>query len=475
MTKYFVIFFTYITTITAQSLHLGQDEAVENTAICIQLGSNTDLIYPCLLWHYRMGIRNIQIIDDFVPSEIRDEIHVKIQRFYERVGDTCCLGISSKGEKRIMESSQWILNISDRQFLCLYKPLIDLLNEIPYASLSLSTCEYKRIDQEIPENFWPQTDEKLIYRTSITDYYSLIFQNSASSEIIKTDQAYIATFTTLDYTPSSISLLVYDPLPITKVMGDSVKYACLRGQEYWEGNYITPPIINEDIYAERELDIFIKQYGFNSSIRFGQKYIFVPVAKSGCSSILMALGSYELDRKINFVPYRDFCQFPGQIPNRYQLLLNTQCYKFTCVRNPYIRILAAFLEKIAKENCYDHLWFLEHLNLPEPANIISFELFLEKIREKKLSELNEHFKPQWCLTMYPLVSYDLIIRLESINTEFQQIIDLLSIPGTPKDYQWCENSVKAKNFLHLYTPRCVQLVQEIYKEDFQYFGYSMEL
>ena len=45
----------------ANQLHLGQDGGVEFVNLCIHLGERDDLIYPSLLWHYRMGVRHFEI------------------------------------------------------------------------------------------------------------------------------------------------------------------------------------------------------------------------------------------------------------------------------------------------------------------------------------------------------------------------------------------------------------------------------
>ena len=46
----------------ASQLYLGQDEGVESFGLQIRLGEKDDMIYPNLLWHYRMGCRNFEIL-----------------------------------------------------------------------------------------------------------------------------------------------------------------------------------------------------------------------------------------------------------------------------------------------------------------------------------------------------------------------------------------------------------------------------
>lgn len=401
-------------------LHLGQDEGVQNVGLRIKLTGNTDLIYPNLLWHYRMGIRNIQIIDNDVPAEKQEDINSKIQKFYNRVNDICSLGISSKGENGIPTNTQWILEISDRQFLCLYRPLQEILSNHTSASLIFPSCTYQGFDPDAPSHFWPQTDEILTYRTTINDEASVILHNfSSSSSTQKVSKAYIATFSTLDEAVPFTLEMKNDCLPITQVLISSVQHACLRGQDPWgDGQSITPIAITPQ---EKLLENFVQDFGFNSTTKFGGNYIYVPVPKSGWSTISRALGSYEMERQLERASYKDFNKFPYEIAGRYQQLCDSKSYKITCIREPYRRILSAYLEKIFET---EDTYFKEHLGFTATSRI-SFIDFLKVLKEKEFKKTDRHFQPQWLLTMIPIISYDKVIRLENFNQEFQDVMDVL--------------------------------------------------
>lgn len=459
------------TSFAASRLHLGQDEGVEPLRLQIHLGEKDDLIYPNLLWHYRMGVRHFEIASyGLTASQSK-----KITMFFDRVKDICTLNLiealvpSSCSLSSMSEASttspalNWVLQLTDRQFLCLYQPLSEILVGASNSTLVVPSCIYNGFDPGAPVCFWPQTDEQLIYRTEINYRKPVsLYNNIRPSVAMLSNAAYIADFATMEAAVPFTSDMVLDQLPFNHVIQNSVRHACLRGQDYWGDGSPVSPIIQNSL--EERLCAFVKEFGPNLTIRFGKHYIYVPVPKSGCSTVFTAQGSYELNRKIDFAAYKDFSKFPAEIEERYQYLLSDKFYKFTCVRDPYKRILSAFLDKIVyTEN--DEFRFLFGI-----SKSISFVDFLKILKNTPIKETNEHFKPQWCLAMYDIIHYDTIVHLEKFDQEFQEVMNHLNIPGKPRDYRNEAHTTNSSSELFRYTQECAELVLELFRLDFEYFG-----
>ena len=452
---------------TANELYLGQDAAIESFGLQIRLGEKDDMIYPNLLWHYRMGCRNFEIIHQGL-SESQAK---KVKMFHERVKDICSLNtISVPKESEFIstlpESLKWILAITDRQILCLHKPLAEILSENGTLSLSLPSCEYSGFDPEAPVSFWPQTDERLIYRTPIDYEQSITLLNRGNSGDIRSNSAHVANFVTMEEAVPFTSEMMQDQLPFMEVIKNSIQHACLRGKSYWESSFI-PAVITENL-KEQHLSEFIGQFGHNENIHFGNGYIYVGVPKCGWSTMLRALGSLEANRVIAFEAYRGLSRIFEEVPERYQLLCG-KSYIITCVRNPFDRILSGFLDKILfrKEDDYRQIFGFD------PNQEIHFVDFLKKLKELPQKEIEVHFRPQYCLTMLPAITFAKIVHLENFNQEFQEVMNDLGIPGEPNDYKAAGHATHAAAKLsEYYTSECVSLLQEIYDEDFKILGYS---
>ncbi|MBP9829086.1 MAG: sulfotransferase family 2 domain-containing protein [Proteobacteria bacterium] len=472
-----------LTSFNASQLHLGQDEGVESFGLQIRLGEKDDMIYPNLLWHYRMGCRNFEIVH-LGLSESQEK---KIKMFYDRVIDNCSLNALTQQEgsefaSTLPSSLRWILQLTDRQILCLHKPLAEILSERTSA-LRLPSCTYSGFDPNVPVGFWPQTDEQLIYRSSINYEQSVSLLNRTSSGDAEiSNAAHIATFTTMDEAVRFSSGMVRDQLPFMKVIKQSIYHANLGGKDYWTAGDFVRPIVETP--SEHSLQIFLEEVGAPDNTRFGKNYIYVVNEKCGCNTITRALGSYEADRLLEFPEPRGFHRPPFEIAERYQRLLSNEFFKFTCVRNPFSRVLSAYLDKIAKVK---EVWtrdsagrvFLTRETWPRQDlgfNIyqkISFEQFLRRLKEKSLKELNDHFKPMWCVTMLPIVPYDKIVHLEKFDQEFQEVMSQLGLPGKPGNYFSAEHATKAAvRKSDYYSQREVNLVLDLCKKDFELLGYS---
>lgn len=464
-------------------LHLGQDAGVESIGLQIRLGETDDLIYPSLLWHYRMGVRHFEILHQgLTPSQ-----HKKIQMFYDRVKDICSLNAITLPEgaeftSTLPSSLKWILYLTDRQILCLHKPLAEILSEHSASTLIFPSCIYQGFDPDAPVSFWPQTDERLIYRSNITFEKPVRFQNQTASSEEMSTAAHIAAFATMEDAVPFTADMVKDQLPFDAIIRKSIYQACLRGKGYWDDTNVIPPILNTA--QEIAISYFYDRYGALHNARFGSNYVYLVNEKCGYNTITRALGSYEADRMMPYPEPRGFHRPPYEIANRYQYLTSQDFYKFSCVRNPFVRALSSYLDKImtvkkiwtrdqqGKVVEEPEVWPREGLGFTMTQKI-SFKQFLEKLREKSIKEIDNHFKPMWAVIMYPVVNYNKIVHLETFDRDFQEVMDYLGIPGKPKDYLSAEHATKAvKKLSEYYTPECVALVLEIYKDDFKYFDYS---
>lgn len=484
----FLLFFIFIKISAASAeqhplapLHLGQDSEVRSVGIQIILGPNDDTIYPSLLWHYRMGCRNFEIVHQgLTPSQQK-----KIEMFYDRVIDNCSLNaissasLSNTNDTAALLSastlrSPWTLQLTDRQILCLHEPLQKTLEAHQTATLSLPSCLYQGFDPAAPVSFWPQTDERLIYRSNITFEQPVRFYNSAASGEELSTAAHIATFSTMDEAVRFSSGMVRDQLPFMDVMTSSIRYAChgdrsafdwinLKG---WVKGWVKPSIATN---KEKALDSFAQKYGFNPNVLFGDKTTYVAIEKCGWSTVSRAMSSHEINRVFHSPGYREFYRAPIAILDRYQRLLDEKIFTFTCVRNPYSRALSMYQDKMFGT---DKVLFRPYFGFSLEEDV-SFQEFLEAIKERNPKDLDSHFRTSTSLTFFPLVHYNLIIKLENFNNEFKKVMDILQLPGEPENYKWVEHATKASAKLsEYYTQECVELVLDIYGEDFEYFGYS---
>lgn len=165
--------------------------------------------------------------------------------------------------------------------------------------------------------------------------------------------------------------------------------------------------------------------------------------------------------------------------------------KYCCVRDPYTRILSAFLDKIERRIEYidgDNIevdYFLQVArkvdsfrrgaldtdNFPE----LNFEVFLLWLRDSSdLERFDEHWQKQSILLMVDQVEYDIIGRFENLRIDSKIILNAMGLDfefPSQKDLRFPATAAadKMKNY---YSDRAIALVSDIFSEDFNALGYK---
>jgi hypothetical protein len=135
-----------------------------------------------------------------------------------------------------------------------------------------------------------------------------------------------------------------------------------------------------------------------------------------------------------------------------------KCFKFTVVRNPYTRAVSDF--KWSSRGFKDFYGFLNYI---KGTRGISTEDMLKY----NLNHTN-HLLTQSFYIQSDNFEIDKILKLENLDEEFKD---------TFPDEQLCHiNQTPPTDYKKFYKDtRCIDLVQELFQEDFDNFGYSLTL
>lgn len=156
-------------------------------------------------------------------------------------------------------------------------------------------------------------------------------------------------------------------------------------------------------------------------------------------------------------------------------------YTFTVVRNPYARVLSAYLDKIAgKSHSPTGPRFAFTLRYGRKGDI-SFTDFLEIISGDAPHNLDRHWRPLTLATFHGLVRFDHIGHMETLERDLRRIVrDIYCGVEEPEadgsvvsEYAPHRTSA-AKKIEKYYTDKAVRLAQALYRDDFECFGYSLD-
>lgn len=246
-----------------------------------------------------------------------------------------------------------------------------------------------------------------------------------------------------------------------------------------------------------------EQY-YNFIYNAQKQVIFAYVPKVACSNwkcvmrYLEGHGNYldtqyAHNRKTSGLTYLD------QMANKAEILRDTRVKKFACVRDPYSRILSAYLNKIE-----ERLPFLaasetvDPFNRVDPFNLvvgdiekfrtatlaqsefpkITFEVFLRWLKAgySRYTE-DEHWAAQSDLLCAAEVRFDIIGRFETLAADARSILEQMGCAiefPSQKQIKFAPTSAQQK-IAQYYTGNCRALVEKIFADDFKYFDYSLQL
>jgi len=221
-------------------------------------------------------------------------------------------------------------------------------------------------------------------------------------------------------------------------------------------------------------------YAINISLK--HNYLYTETPKVACSTIKTILQQIELElthfQRIHFedIHFRQYSPLlkPSQIGN-FDDFLQKNIFKFCFVRNPYTRLLSAYLDKIQKNQPMKKSVLL-HLgkNSADLSQAISFEEFVHVVCEQPISNMDPHWRIQYFQTFQQGIQYDFIGKLENINDDLNFVINRLNLQPTPTTHIEDRHATHSNDLIHqFYKPDLLKMVEKKYAIDFEHFNYPI--
>jgi hypothetical protein len=147
--------------------------------------------------------------------------------------------------------------------------------------------------------------------------------------------------------------------------------------------------------------------------------------------------------------------------------------KFVFVRNPYARLLSAYLSKVVPAWGQKKIRDVIKPGAAAMAPVAPFEEFCRALEAGALRK-NVHWRPQTDFLTFPAPTYDFIGRVENLDADFRKVALLIS--KDPKFAVMSEDTghrTGADDLLaKYYTTDLFDRVHRLYRNDFETFGYS---
>lgn len=217
--------------------------------------------------------------------------------------------------------------------------------------------------------------------------------------------------------------------------------------------------------------------------------VFVYVPKVACTNWKAIMRFMEIDAKDYLDPVlahdknKSGLTFLNEVDSVKEILSSTKIKKYTFIRDPFSRILSAYLNKFSNNehvdyfiNLHNEILEYKRVNKLDPEiDGLTFYTFLHWLKYSLSPHVkNEHWLPQSEIIGEDLLLYDYIGRFENIEYDSHKILDMLNCDirfPTQQDVKFkaTEAIEKIKQY---YGQKEVALVLDIYEKDFMLLKYS---
>lgn len=232
-----------------------------------------------------------------------------------------------------------------------------------------------------------------------------------------------------------------------------------------------------------------RQYKYLDHIHVlpNHKLVYVDTPKTGCSTIKMLLNRL-IDPKYN--PYvtskygysssllglhdrgQSLLKRVGTAAD-FDKILNEATHIVCFVRNPYSRILSAYLDKLCG-NVDRREIHLASLRSKDCLNTsVEFKEFVQLVSRQKVGEMNAHWRLQTEHLAFGTIPYTFVGRFEQFGDDIKAVAKLVGGTFNTLDMTVDEHKTNANlRLAEYYDEESMRLIEKIYADDFKMFGYK---
>ncbi|MGQ7848773.1 sulfotransferase family 2 domain-containing protein [Granulosicoccus sp. 3-233] len=231
----------------------------------------------------------------------------------------------------------------------------------------------------------------------------------------------------------------------------------------------------------------IPQFDYHANTSISRGYLFMENPKVASTSTLKVLQQMEdpvkADRMANpharnDSPIPRFSSLSSEYKRR--MLESDDIYRFTFVRDPYTRLLSAYLSKIArplrpKAEILAVIHDKPREEVTDLDQYVSFGDFVKVVCSQETIDMNNHWKPQVDQILFDKIKYDFIGKFESLDDDFAKIVHRLSGDQYGQLEQSKNKTGSNSKLAEYYSPAIEAMVFERYEADFNAFDYKRYL
>ncbi|MCC5811240.1 MAG: sulfotransferase family protein [Ectothiorhodospiraceae bacterium] len=211
------------------------------------------------------------------------------------------------------------------------------------------------------------------------------------------------------------------------------------------------------------------------------RFLYVRIPKAANSTVSLTLARLlfpDEARQLENDPEGKAARklFSNPSPKRYfgARALEKSFFVFSFFRNPYTRVLSAYLDKLrSDENSASYDWVARAAGFDDNQEM-TFERFIGYLESGRNRYSNIHWAPQTAICPVPVERLHLIGRVETLQQDLTTLIEsIMPQPQSVEILARQHNRQGANEKIQAYyTPELMERVQRLYEADFRLLGYD---
>lgn len=208
------------------------------------------------------------------------------------------------------------------------------------------------------------------------------------------------------------------------------------------------------------------------------RFIYLRIPKAANSTITKTLAArvfperrqeFEIDADAE-IAKKSFERLPLICFSRQRIL--KRFFVFSFFRNPFTRVLSAYLDKIASAPKPVFQWTARSMGL-ESTSEMSFENFVTFLENDNL-DANVHWAPQVRICPFPVEELHFAGKIEQLERDLAIVMEKIFGAGSYGDILMREHNRQraSEKTASFYDESLIKRVGELYREDFDRLGYD---
>ena len=184
-------------------------------------------------------------------------------------------------------------------------------------------------------------------------------------------------------------------------------------------------------YLQKNSDLFLMNKDYEFAIKQhlcceSKKFLYCFIPKNACTTFKTVTAKYSIfSSEDELEKASKIHSHTNQLKPKVTELINESYFKFIIVRNPFLRLISAYLNKLVIKDRNNLENFGQDFKIMNESRLMTFQDFIQYVEKTPSQQLNVHWRPQVDFLLYN--SYNMYLQFENLKQDIPKLEKALDI------------------------------------------------